>query len=327
MNTVSIVLATEYDSIPSHCTIHVCGELIFDSVVSRNIELHKDIDRFEQFTINVTKTGKTLKIVNKNHKQSVTIKNITLNGIDLKVQEFGKFKSKGNHYVAEETLQTNQLDLNGEWYLELPRRSLMGHLDIEKIRNEGLRDDIGDCDIACFGCSQTWGDSLDYNDSWPAQLQKITGRSVKNLGIGGSNINEIIPFIDYFVKNYKSEMVLVYLPHSFRRQLIKDGKVRDIPGADGIENREIIFHGEEHSISVLAGELRDWLEDVSRHTKIYFGTYQTDEHKIYQKTALKKFLFPFLQGKDYPKAPDGIHHGVEFNKNFAKMLVDFLNLG
>ena len=326
MNTVSIMLATEYDSRPSHCAIYVCGDLIFDSIVSKNTELIKKIDRFQQFTVKVVKTGKTLDLVNNNDKQTVTIQNINLNGIDLKIQEFGEFILKGNPYVEDETLLTNQLNLNGEWHLELPRRPLMGHLDIETIRKRKVRDDISDCDIACFGCSETWGDSIGYDDSWPAQLQKITEKSVKNLGIGGSNINEIIAFADYFVKNYKSEMVLIYLPHSFRRQLIRDGKVFNTKFIDDGTSKELILHGEEHSISALAGELGDWLDDVSKHTKIYFGTYQTNEHKIYEKTALKKFLFPFLHGKDYPKASDGLHHGVEFNRDFARMLVDFLNL-
>lgn len=327
MNTVSIMLETEYDSVPSNCTVHVCGELIFDSILSKNIELTKEIDRFEQFTVKMTKSGKTSDLVRKNHKQTVTVQNINLNGIDLKVQEFGRFELKNNPYVKEETLQTNHLNLNGEWLLELPRRSLRGHLDLNKIMKEDLRDDIGDCDIACFGCSQTWGSFLEYEESWPAQLQKITGRSVKNLGIGGSNLNEIIPFADYYIKNYKSEMMLLYLPHSFRRQIIRDGKVSNILDTSGIETRDLVMHGEEHSISVLAGELRNWLEDVSRHTKIYFGTYQTDEHKLYKKTALKEFQFPFLGGDTYPKASDGLHHGAEFNQDFAKMLKDFLDLG
>ena len=326
MNTVSIMLATEYDSIPSHCTVHVCGELIFDSIVSKNIELTKEIDRFEQFTVKVTKGGKMSDLVKKNHKQILVVQNITLNGIALKVQEFGRFELKNNPYVKEETLQTNYLSLNGEWLLELPRRSLRGHLDIGRIQGEELRDDIGDCDIACFGCSQTWGSSLEYEESWPSQLQKITGRSVRNLGIGGSNNNEIMAFADYYINNYKSDVALIYLPHSFRRQLIVDGKVLNLSTVSE-KNRELLIHGEEHSIASLSGELYDRLENISKKSKVYFGTYQTSEYDLYQKTPLKKYMFPFLQGDNYPKASDNQHHGAEFNRDFARMLTGFLDLG
>lgn len=326
MNTVSIMLATEYDSIPSHCTIHVCGELIFDSVVSKNIELIKEIDRFEQFTVKVVKSGKTMDLVNKHHKQELVVQRITLNGIDLKVREFGRFELKNNPYVKEETLQTDHLSLNGEWHLELPKRSLKGQIDLNKIREE-LRDDIGDCDIACFGCSQTWGSFLDNTETWPSHLEKITGKSVKNFGIRGSNTNEIIALADHYVKNHKSENILLYLPHSFRRQLIVNTELLNID-TQGIQNRELVMNGEEHSISVLSGDLRDWLEAVvSRHTNIYFGTYQTTENELYRKTPLKKYMFPFLEGDNYPKASDNLHHGTEFNRDFAKMLVDFLDLG
>ena len=78
------------------------------------------------------------------------------------------------------------------------------------------------------------------------------------------------------------------------------------------------------TLSVLAGAFMEWLDNVSKHTKIYFGTYQTDEYKLYQQTPLKKFMFPFLEGIDYPKASDGIHHGPEFNRDLAKILKDFL---
>ena len=90
------------------------------------------------------------------------------------------------------------------------------------------------------------------------------------------------------------------------------------------ENKEIVLNGEEHSIAVLAGAFEDWLENISKHTKIYFGTYQRSENAIYQKTQLKKFMFPFLEGNDYPKASDKKHHGPEFNRDFAKILGDFL---
>ncbi len=42
-------------------------------------------------------------------------------------------------------------------------------------------------DIVAIGDSQTYGISATANDSWPAILQKITGKSVYNLSLGGYN--------------------------------------------------------------------------------------------------------------------------------------------
>ena len=282
-----------------------------------------EILNLDHFYTEITKTGKTLELVKKNHEQVITIENINLNGIDLKTQEFGEFRIRDNPYVDDETLQTGRLHLNGKWRLELPKRSLVGTFDPS---NKKLRDEVGDCDIACFGCSQTFGSFLEYDQSWPAQLQKITGKSVKNYGIQASNINEITSFVDHYVKNYKTDTILLYLPHTFRRQMNIDGEIKQI-AMDDAQNKELVLHGEEHSIAVLSGNVYEWLENISKHTKIYFGTYQTDEHELYERTSLKKFMFPFLQGDDYPKASDNLHNGAEFNQDLAKIFSEFLKLG
>ena len=313
-------MSTNYDSVPAHCRIECCGDVILDSVVSKDTELVHEIALFDQFDIKITKIGKTLELVKKNQEQIITIKNINLNGIDLKIQEFGEFKIRDNPYIDDETLQTDRLHLNGVWRLELPKRSLVGTFDPDRIN---LRDELGDCDIACFGCSNTWGSFLEYSESWPAQLQQITGKSTKNYGIQGSNINQMIPFVDHYIKNYKTDTIILYLPHTFRRQQNVNGKIQNIETVDN-ENRELILHGEEHSVAVLSGTLHNWLENCSKNINIYLGTYQTDEYKLYEKTALKKFMVPFLEADDYSKASDNLHHGAEFNRDFAKIIHNFL---
>ena len=320
MNIVKISLSTNYDSVPAHCRIECCGDVILDSVVSKDTELVHEIALFDQFDIKITKIGKTLELVKKNQEQIITIKNINLNGIDLKIQEFGEFRIRDNPYIDDETLQTDRLHLNGVWRLELPKRSLVGTFNPGGIN---LRDELGDCDIACFGCSNTWGSFLEYSESWPAQLQQITGKSTKNYGIQGSNINQMIPFVDHYIKNYKTDTIILYLPHTFRRQQNVNGKIQNIETLDN-ENRELILHGEEHSVAVLSGTLHNWLENCSKNINIYLGTYQTDEYKLYEKTALKKFMVPFLEADDYSKASDNLHHGAEFNRDFAKIIHNFL---
>lgn len=313
-------MSTNYDSVPAHCRIECCGDVILDSVVSKDTELVHEIALFDQFDIKITKIGKTLELVKKNQEQIITIKNINLNGIDLKIQEFGEFRIRDNPYIDDETLQTDRLHLNGVWRLELPKRSLVGTFNPGGIN---LRDELGDCDIACFGCSNTWGSFLEYSESWPAQLQQITGKSTKNYGIQGSNINQMIPFVDHYIKNYKTDTIILYLPHTFRRQQNVNGKIQNIETVDN-ENRELILHGEEHSVAVLSGTLHNWLENCSKNINIYLGTYQTDEYKLYEKTALKKFMVPFLEADDYSKASDNLHHGAEFNRDFAKIIHNFL---
>jgi hypothetical protein len=324
VNTVKISLSTTYDIAPSHLEIECLGEVIFDGELTKKLIFDHKTERSNPFKIKIKKTGMTWRLGYMNGRQEVVVESITLNGIDLKVKEFGSFSLKNNAYVNDDTIQTNRLNLNGEWTLELPNLNLVG--DVLPFSMEEIRDSFSDSEIACFGCSQTWGYALKNNETWPSQLKRLTGKLVKNYGVYGSNINEITAMVNEYLEKFDTDVILLYLPHTFRRQIREGNKILNIRYNNEI-NRDLLLHGEEHSIAVLSGSFNTWLEKISKQTKIYFGTYQNNEYKLFEKTPLKKFMFPFLDGSNYPKASDGIHHGAEFNRDFAKMLVDFLDLG
>ena len=324
MNTLKISLSTTYDVAPSHLKVECLGEVIYEGDLTKNTVIEHETGRLDPFELKITKTGKTKEIVDIKGTQEVVVELVNLNGIDLKIKEFGSFSLNDNPYVDEQILQTNKLNLNGVWTLELLRLNLVG--DITKQAFGKMRNPFSDSDVACFGCSQTYGAFVGDDQTWPSELERLTGKLVKNYGVSGSNINEITAMVDEYLGKFKTDIVLLYLPQTFRRQRKKGNETVNLDWRDDY-NRDLVLHGEEHSIAVLAGDFMEWLDNVSRHTKIYFGTYQTDEYKLYQQTPLKKFMFPFLEGADYPKASDDVHHGPEFNRDFAKMLVDFLNPG
>lgn len=324
MNKIKISLSTIYDVAPSHLKIECLGEVIYEGELTKNTIIEHEIGKLNPFELKIAKTGKTKEIVDVKGQQEVMVELINLNGIELKSKEFGSFSLKDNPYVAEETLQTNRLDLNGEWTLRLPILNLIG--DVSTGAMESMRQEFSDCDIACFGCSQTYGALIGHDQAWPGELSRLTGKSVGNYGVNGSNINEITAMVNEYLKEFKTDIVLLYLPHTFRRQIKKDNEIVNMTWRDDYD-RDLLLHGEEHSIAVMAGAFMEWLENISKHTEIYFGTYQTDEYRLYQQTPLKKFMFPFLEGVDYPKASDGVHHGPEFNQDLAKILKDFLQTG
>lgn len=321
MNKIKISLSTIYDVVPSHLKIECLGEVIYEGELTKNTIIEHEIGRLNPFELKITKTGKTKEIVDVKGQQEVVVESITLNGIELKSKEFGSFSFKDNPYVAEETLQTNRLDLNGEWTLRLPILNLIG--DVTTGAMESMRQKFSDCEIACFGCSQTYGALIGHDKAWPGELSRLTGKLVSNYGVNGSNINEITAMVNEYLKEFEADIILLYLPHTFRRQIKKGNEIVNMTWRDDYD-RDLLLQGEEHSIAVMAGAFMEWLENISKHTKIYFGTYQTDEYRLYQQTPLKKFMFPFLEGVDYPKASDGVHHGPEFNQDLAKILKDFL---
>ena len=94
MNDLSITISTKYDSKPATVKIIACDKIVFDSEITKRLELQTSIGSFDQFNIRIIKSGKSMDVVKKEHEQSVTIEKISLNGIDLKIEEFGKFNIK-----------------------------------------------------------------------------------------------------------------------------------------------------------------------------------------------------------------------------------------
>jgi hypothetical protein len=62
-----------------------------------------------------------------------------------------------------------------------PVPNTTGH-DANGFRNDAIRPRV---DIVALGDSQTWGVNVQSVDSWPRQLEKISGTSVYNMGVGG----------------------------------------------------------------------------------------------------------------------------------------------
>jgi|TARA_A100001388_G_scaffold102684_1_gene74865 hypothetical protein len=319
MNFLEISLKTEHTSVPAHLKIYCSDELVFDDLIDKNLVIKKQFETPKVFELKIIKTGKNIDLVKKDHIQKVQIEKVSVNGINLKINEFGNFQVHDNPYVDDHTLQTVDLNLNGTWTLQLQEQKLIGQFEPAKAK---FRDAIQDCDIACFGCSQTYGVFLDHNETWPYFLGKELGLNVKNFGIPGSNYNEMTAFMEYYVKNYKAKTILALFPHSFRRQSIDNGKIEHI-GAVDERNKHLIFHGEEHSIVNLSMCFPAWLESV--HDNIMVSTYQRSEHNLMMLTNIKKHMLPYFDSDPYPKASDGKHFGVEHNLSYAKALAKHIN--
>jgi hypothetical protein len=337
-------------------------------------------------------------IVKKHHEQVLQINEIKLNGINLKFKELGKFKIKNNPFVDDHTLSTDLLTLNGDWQLELPFIPLVGTADIKRIQTE-IRDEIENCNIACFGCSETRGFFPEDEEAWPYHLGKILNTKVKNFGIDGSNINQITAFIEeYLNSGYKANLIIILIPHTFKRQVKIENKTINVLAykkknkellyynnklflitGDGnlffikktpkkerifkkiksnfkdiveardetsnkfklslnerikyeknifknilIKSKELFNHGDEHSVATVSGGLEKWVESLSKKAKILIGVYHSNEHNLFKITPLTKVMLPFLNKNDYPKAPDGLHFGKEYCKEYAKTLKNFL---
>lgn len=322
MSNCKIKLSVEYTSLPPNCKIFLSDNLIFDNVLKNDITIDHDFKPSDQqIIIKIIKSGKNKDIVDQNHIQTINIEEILINNIEVKIKEFGKCNVRNNSYVNDHFLQTTNLTLNCEWSITLLSQNFIGYFNVEG-KKHILRDKITDTDVACFGCSNTYGFCLDYTQSWPYHLGKKLDLKVGNYGIPGSNINEITAFVDYYLERYNTDLIFLLLPHSMRRQVNENGKTKNIPPHDN-RNRDYIFHGENHSIINLSIFMESWLGKKSK-PNILLGLYHESEYKLLEKTPIKKYLTPFLDVKEYPPASDGLHFGEKYCELYAECVAEHI---
>jgi len=324
MDTVKIKIKIKHDSVPPSIKINCCNNIVFNSVLEHDKEFNFTVEIKDRFFVEITKKGKTKQLVDIKHAQELSIEQISLNGIDLKTKEFGEFDAKENDYVEDHVLHTAQCNLNGIWRIELPLLHVLGQVVEHRLKN--TRDRMDDCDIACFGCSQTYGTSLEEHQTWPRQLASLTDKQIKNFGRGGSNINEISAFIDYYLERHTCETIIILLPYSMRKQIVNNRGVIENIHHYHPANKENVFHGEEHIISSIAGRFDIFLKEIkAKGINIFFGVDHPDEFKTWQLTQCKDYMLPYLRDEGYQKAPDGVHSGSRYWKDYATLIKEYVD--
>lgn len=78
--------------------------------------------------------------------------------------------------------------------------------------------------IACFGCSNTFGTGLPWEETWPSVLNKLLGEdwSVKNYGVIAASNDMISRLIYNYTISHKPKIICCYLPEVFRMELYKE---------------------------------------------------------------------------------------------------------
>ena len=338
MHNITLELETTYESKPCYLEIISNKKKIFEGNITKNLKIKFDYPDYDFFELQIIKTGKTLDLVKLKHRQDVYIKSLLLNGFDLHAKKFGMFEQKDNPYTDDSSIQTVELSLNGIWTIRLPIYSILGTATL--IKNK-FRNNIEDCDIACFGCSFTYGSYVDYNETWPYLLEKELNNKVGNYGIKGSNNQEIFSNALEYSKKFKCKQMILLLCHCSRLQIndtetdelinwqpnstqtYKTKKVQEL-----IKKR--VLYGEDTVL--LGGQIPGILETIELiekniKTKVYIGFYLEDHYEWFSKIdQLKNRLLPLFDydKNKFPLAKDGVHPGPLHYQEWVKKIVTIL---
>jgi hypothetical protein len=325
-DTIEINLSVNIGSTPPYVKIHLNGETkIFEGLLQQPLKIKQEIELTDRLKIKIEKSGKTKAVVESGEPQEVVVDKVLLNGMDQHADKFGEFKERDNPYVGERSCQGNFLALNGTWTFDVPifRQKFKPDLDHE------YRDEFVDTEIACFGCSLTYGLYLESNQTWPHYLSPT---KAKNFGFYGNSISSIVGTALWYVDNFKCRKMILLLPHPCRLQLEHDdGSIHDLlpqhsPKAEKMFKhlmRDIVLFGEASlMISGYANALKAILRKINSVTELHLSSYQKDTYDLLpQLTDGVCNILPFYQtSKDHEFAKHGEHPGPEHNRIFAEQI-------
>ena len=134
--------------------------------------------------------------------------------VTLLIHNYSHLASKTVYWDTSDSKELylkNIKDLNTRQQLEN-----LGYIDtvIEyKFNSDGFRTQEFDqtVDMACFGCSFTMGTGVHVGETWPAQLEALTGLKIANLGHSGSSNDAMFRFSACYLKKLKGIPSLVIL--------------------------------------------------------------------------------------------------------------------
>jgi len=310
--------------IPPRLGIAINGTDVFDGLLEQAESIRHETDLRDRLIITIHKTGKTKEVVDRQEPQEVLVEDVLLNGLSQHPDKFGTFDQEDNPYVKDQTIQGNEMSLNGSWTLDVPVFKQEFIPELEWAQRQ--RDWFADTETACFGCSFTQGAFLEYEQTWPYHL----GSGAKNYGVGGNSISGIVGTAHWYVQNFKCDKLVMLLPHVCRLQINdqKTGLWTFIPFKNNNFMakemiKDIIMFGEPSLLfSGYCNRMKELLVEINQKTDLYVTSYQQDTYHVLEKTmnGVCKILPFYDMAPEHEKASDQEHPGPEHNRIFANKI-------
>jgi hypothetical protein len=160
--------------------------------------------------------------------------------------------------------------------------------------------------IVCFGCSQTLGVGLPWNETWPFYLDEMFNYrfNIKNYGRGGASINQITRLVYNYTYSNTPKAILCLLPDIYRREyfqktspnsnktlgLMQYCPIRDEKNID-IKRTEEVISGVKKEFEGLAVNALDWMA---------YKRLSGEDNSIYNLIKDIKFLELISKSKNIP---------------------------
>jgi len=191
--------------------------------------------------------------------------------------------------------------------------------------------------VACFGCSNTFGAGLPWEETWPAVLNKLLGSDwgVKNYGVSGASNDTIARLIHNYILKYNPKVICCFLPEVQRMEVCDEhtGQILCVHPQNCCYGNKSVY-GAYKKLSNLDYCVNNFLKNYkfiesvckARGIQFYWFTWSDFILNLNKIDFLKFFNYDsFLHGiyedasglSDPPKARDNGHFGKNVNKKIA----------
>lgn len=215
-----------------------------------------------------------------------------------------------------------------DWYYR--HNSVEYTINSHKFRTKEFKDIDWKNSIVLLGCSYTFGVGVTDDDTISAQLEKLTGKPVVNLGQPGAS-NATIAYNSYYLKqNYPTPISIVNLWTTMSRWFRISPEKRLIDHIFGLEKGSVSHEtlNTEITNNIMHMKMSNALwEDHQNHiqTCIYDCTKNGKPVSIAQKVFPEIIEFKRSWAEDM-SGRDNVHPGRETYKEIAKMIASNLKL-
>lgn len=184
--------------------------------------------------------------------------------------------------------------------------------------------------ISCFGCSNTFGEGLAWEETWPYVLNQKMGDEwcVKNYGVSGASNDAISRLIYNYTLNHKPKIICCFLPDAFRSELFSNSRfqnfIKNQHDCNINKNDYFLYNHFSNYENSLYNFIKNYkfIETIceNKNIKLYWFTWSYDV--IQQEDLLiKKFLnyenfiknIKYSELDESPTARDNSHYGKIVN--------------
>ena len=198
--------------------------------------------------------------------------------------------------------------------------------------------------VGCFGCSNTFGQQLPVQDTWPHLLGIKLGVNCLNFGVSGAGIDSVFLNLKASAKDYRFKQVIINLPAFVRRIArlkhngywfrwpVVTGYQKEfgnllpspIHGDLGIDKQKFKIHGEsvmkkivDDTDSIYSKKILQRLVNFCKSTydKFYITSWDSEVYEHLKQNYKEHTITRYdLQG---PRTVDGVHPTFMQNKRFV----------